>query len=151
MSVLTLDTPVINYIRAAIEQASYSTVVDSGHYPSIIRHMKDNGSNGYRDIEAESLRLVRSWSGLNDKSYAGRYREPYTDNMEEIQAQSPFKPIKPVQLLKYVQCLIYNIEPEHFTMTEQEAADYKLLKRLERDISQAIISQMPEYIKAEWC
>jgi hypothetical protein len=145
MSVLILDTPQINYIRAAIERCSYSSTVDIWHYSALIQHMKD------RDIEKESLRLAKSWAALNDKSYAYKYREPYTDNTQEITAAAPFKHITPHQLLKYVQCLLYNIEPEHFAMTEQESADYDLLKKLETGISYAIISQMPEYKAAAWC
>jgi hypothetical protein len=145
MSVLILDTPQINYIRAGIERAAYNTQVNEWYYYCIASHMRN------RDIETESLRLARSWAALNDKSYSYKYKETYTDNTDEIQAKGPFKPLNPVQLLKYVQCLIYNIEPEHFAMTEQEQADYDLLKKLELNICTAIIGNTQEYKDAQWC
>lgn len=144
MSVLVLDTPQINYIRVAVERAAYSVQVNDGHYYCIIAHMRN------KDIETEALRLARSWAGLNDKSYSYKYGEPYEDNTSEIKQQGPFKEITPVQFLKYVQCLIYNIEPEHFKMSPQEVEDYELLKKLELNICTAIIGNSEEYKKAEW-
>lgn len=144
MSVLILDTPQINYIRVAIERAAYNTEVNDSYYYVIVSHMRG------KDIETESLRLARSWAALNDKSYSYKYKEPYVDNTDEIEIEGPFKPITPVQLLKYVQCLIYNIEPEHFEMTAQEIEDYDLLKKLELNICTAIIANSEEYKTAGW-
>lgn len=148
MSVLTVDSSVINYIRAGIETASYRTEITDEYYYVIVEHMR--GKN-YAGITAECLRLARSWACMNDKCYAERYNEPFTDFSEEIQTGPPFKPVTPVQLFKYVQCVLYNIEEEYLNMTEQEVKDLELLRKLEVCILTAIVAYTKEYQDAKWC
>ena len=144
MSVLTLGPNALNYIAAGIEKAAYNTTVNEFYFDVIRSHFRD------KDTEVECLRLVRSWSDLNMKSYCLKYKD-------EFESLAPFinldtnKPLNAVQLLKYVECLSYNIEPEHWELSEQEKADLKILNKLQASISSAIIGSMKEYKTAEWC
>lgn len=145
MSVLTLSPETYNYIRQGIERAAYNSTVNEFYYYPIHVHFKD------KDIEKESKRLIASWADLNMKSYCLKYKDDDFVSLSDFMSNYPNKkPIKAIQLLKYVECLSYNIEPEHWELTAQEKQDLELLNKTKDAIAYAIIGSLPEYEKAAW-
>lgn len=144
MSVLTLSPDTYNYIRVGIERAAYNSQCDEFYYYSVKQQCEN------KDIQSECLRLVKSWADMNEKSYCLKYNEKFHSLSTFINPTFTKKPLTPVQLLKYVECLSYNIELEHWEQTEQETADYSLLKKLRTEIGAAIIGSLPEYKNAAW-
>lgn len=145
MSVQTLSPENLNYIKIGIERAAYNNQVNDFYYYPIHLHFKD------KDIEKESKRLISSWADLNMKSYCLKYKDDNFVNMADFMGHYPTKkPLKAIQLLKYVECLSYNIEPEHWELTEQEKQDLALLNKTKDAIAYAIVGSLPEYEKAAW-
>lgn len=60
------------------------------------------------------------------------------------------KPLTAIQLYKYIQAVVYNIEPEHWQLSDQEKQDLELLKKWETSLAYAIVMQTEEYKKAAW-
>lgn len=144
MSVQMLDLPVFNYIRAAIEKAAYNRTVDEFYFHSVSKHFRG------RDIETESERLVKSWCNLNELSYYKKYKEETRHFCEFIERTFTHKPMDIIQFIKYIQCLSYNIEPEHFTLTEQQTEDLNLLKKIQVEAMAAYIGSLEQYKNANW-
>lgn len=145
MSVQILDTPVFNYLRSGIEKAAYNTTVNEWYFQPISIHFKG------LDIEIETLRLVRSWAAMNELSYCGKYKEDYEGLDQFIQPTFTHKPLTPLQFIKYVQCLIYNIEKENIAVfTNQQSEDLNLLKEMETAAMTAYITSQEEYKNATW-
>lgn len=143
MSVMVLDSKVFNYIRAGIERAAYNTTVNEWYFYRL-HYMRD------KDIETETLRLVRSLADLNELSYCGKYKDEFERLSKFIKPTFTHKELEPLQFIKYVQCLIYNIEPEHFTLTPQQLEDYNLIKQIEIEALSAYVGQLEGYKKAAW-
>lgn len=147
MSVQMLDLPVFNYIRAAIEKAAYNRTVDQFYFYSVAVHFKE------KDIQKETERLIKSWCNLNELSYCKKYEkhgEQFENLANFIEITFTHKPLNIIQFIKYVQCLTYNIEPEHFTLTEQQNKDLQLLKKIEVEAMAAYINSLEEYKNANW-
>jgi len=143
MSVMVLGPKVFNYIRAGIERAAYNRTVDHWYFYSL-HYMRD------KDIQQESLRLVKSLADLNELSYCGKYNDKMSSLSEFIRPTFTHKELTPLQFIKYVQCLVYNIEMEYCKPTAQQWADYQLLKKIEIEAMSAYINQQDEYKKAAW-
>ena len=144
MSVQMLDLPVFNYIRAAIEKAAYNRTVDEFYFYSVSKHFRD------KDIETETQRLIKSWCNLNELSYCKKYKEESDHLCEFIENTFTHKPMDIIQFIKYIQCLSYNIEPEHFTLTEQQTEDLNLLKKIQVEAMAAYIGSLEQYKNASW-
>ena len=142
MSVLTLSPEVFYFIQQHIERAAYNKVVDQFYYQPIQSHFRD------KEVYDESYRLIRSWADLNYKSYAFKYKEPFVSIAPLIKYSNI--EYNAFQLLKFVDCLYYNIEPEHWELTDQEQTDLHLLKRTKNAIAYAIIDSLSEYKAAKW-
>ena len=140
MSVLVPDMKVFQYVHAGILKAAYNSTIDSFYSYSVVKHFK-----GCVDFEAEADRIIKSWMNLNEFSYNVRYKEESKTLLSEFFTSS-FVNLNPFQLLKYLECLNYNIEisPELFK------ADLQLLKAFTIEITSAIVSNMPEYKAAKW-
>jgi hypothetical protein len=142
MSVLVLDLPIFNYLIAGVEKAAYNRTVDEFYFYCIGSHFQ------HRDIETEALRLVKSWANMNEKSYCLKYKQDGNSLSEFIKPTFTHKPLEILQFIKYLQCLVYNIELTEFTPEEEN--DYKLLKRLLNDAMSAYIGSLEAYKQANW-
>ncbi len=135
MSVLVLDHKVFSYIHSGLIRTAYNRTADAMHGPTIYKHFEN------KELGKESKRLVKSWLFMNEVSYNKRYNtDGFTD---EVLTISPLS-VKPVQLLKYLEALSYNIE----VVTNQP--DFDLLEKWITDLRYAIISEMEEYKAAQW-
>lgn len=142
MSVLMVDLEVFNYVRSGIEKAAYNTTVNDFYFYSVQTYF-DN-----KDIQAEAIRLVKSWCKMNEQSYCIRYKET-NDNLHEfIKITFTHKPITSIQFIKYLQAILYNIEAE--AVKEEDKPDLILLERILSDAQAAYINNLEEYKKANW-
>lgn len=144
MSVLTIEPEVFNYVCAGLERAAYNTQVDEFYYSPVQYHFSKI------DIEKEAIRLVRSWADMNMKSFCYKYKEEFVSLSCFIKRTLTAKELTPVQLLKYVECISYNIEPEWWELSEVEKSDLELLHKIEISIVKAIVRNTESYKKAEW-
>jgi hypothetical protein len=156
MSVLIPDMGVFTYVKSGFVYAANNRSIDDKYSESISSHCRD------RFTEEEAVRWTKNLLLLNCKSYAARYREKLDDLRPFFKDHNV--PIKAVQLLKYLQCIQYNIELRtiengyseadeksvKFDVTEQDRKDVKLLDDFIRDIQYSIVSQMPEYANAKY-
>lgn len=150
MSVLVLDPKIISYIRKGLVFAAYNGTVDALHSYTIFAHFKD------KDVEVEADRIMSSLYLMNQRSYSARYREEDKDHDLWNFVRKTMGLPCPFQLLKYAQCLEYNIEIDTINskyenkVTDQELADYEMLKRWEYEIMSAIVNQHQKYKDAKW-
>lgn len=86
---------------------------------------------------------------MNHKSYAKRYDED--DDSEELPYVYEPNSIKinEFQLLKYLQCIEYQIEP--YKMNFNERRSLSLLQEWIKNLMSGIVYNIPEYREAEWC
>lgn len=137
MSVLIPDLNVFNYIQAGIERIAYNTTCNEFYCYSVVKHFENY------DISEEAERLVRCWIDQNEMSYNIRYNESSNKMLSEFyQPTATHKKLTAIQLLKYLECVSYNIEIESF--------EYTFLKTICTELTTAIVSNMPEYKVAEW-
>lgn len=157
MSVLVMNPKCFEYIRCGLILAAYRTTVDAFHSGAIYAHFKN------RDVETEATRLIKSWAALNDLSFCVAYNQK-GDSLCEFNGPRTYQ-IIPVQLLKYVECLLYNIELETIAskksyssgtvqnvpnVTNLMREDHALLKAWCGDIKDRIIGNLLEYELAHW-
>lgn len=148
MSVLIPNDEVFNYLYSGLERAAYKIECDEWYSNQIMRHFKD------KDIETEARRLVESWMQLNDWSYSIKYGQDVETKIK-LRRKTLHKPMEVHQLLKYAQCVSYNIEKETIEsagnkLTSQGKSDLWLLEQWILDIAMSIINQTPEYKTATW-
>lgn len=150
MSVQVPDLMVYEYVYNGLVRAANETVMNDFHSNVVYSHMKD------KIWDAECARLVRSWLKLNEDSFTAAYRDKTGgDTLRDYVTCSKIIKINAVQLVKYVECVSYNIEMHTImanlrAITQQEADDYQLLKDWRNSIYTAIISSMSEYKAAKW-
>lgn len=149
MSILIPSKNVFNYIHSGLERAAYRNECDEWYSQVIRSHFR------HKDIDKESRRLIESWQELNLLSYNIKYQQNTAETITKFRPTFTHKEMEVNQLLKYVQCVQYNIEPgtieDLMEMTSQQKDDLKLLQEWEIDIAGAIVNQLPEYKKATWC
>lgn len=158
MSVLILDPKCMEYIHAGFIMAAYRTQCDQYYSETIRSYCRD------KDIHEVAQIIVTGWAMLNELSYCVAYKEAGQSYHQFIRFTRHWD-VKPVQLMKYIECLLYNIDletikcKESFTQGEVKGAPevtpamremYALLKSWERDIKNAILHALPEYDGAHW-
>lgn len=145
MSVLIPDLEVYNYVNAGIEKMAFNHTVNEFYSYEISRHFKN-----CPDIEEEAKRLTLVWLSLNQNSYNKRYPA----EKDEINLCGMYyktftkKPLTACQLLKYLNCIEYNIEIK--PADEQTKKDLQLLTDVIDDLKGAIIGELPEFKAATW-
>lgn len=153
MSVQCPNPDLFEYVRNGIETAVYRSQCDEFYAENIRQHFKN------KDTETESLRLVRSWCDLNERSYCAAYshhKDTSYDNMKSwISKNGKNFELCPFQLLKFLFFISYNIKLDTITskggeVTKQELDDYSLLKKWQEQLMYAIISQDERYKYAGW-
>src|SRR5574338_315887 len=101
MSVLIPGKDVFNYVESGLRYAAYNRTCDSLYSPVVSEFFKECG-----DIETESLKVVTHWMKLNDLSYSIRYNQ---EPEEKYSLRNSSIKVEAFQLLKYLQCIEYNI------------------------------------------
>lgn len=156
MSVLIPDVDVFSYVRCGLTKTALNRVVDEFYSYSVQKHFRDKGTD---QIFNESIRLVKSWCRLNERSYVAAYRHhgESFDDLSEFITEKQYD-VEAVQLVKYLQCIDYNIEDDtiqedeakEYQLTEQDKADLKLLRAWIPEVNAAIVHQLPKYEEANW-
>lgn len=146
MSVMVLS---LNHFKEVYNKAckyQYSSVVDI-NYCGVLSNDNQN-----------SLKLwCKSLLELNYKSYCKRYEEEcdlsqldaYNENIDLWDWDKMGKACSTYQMLKYLECIHYNIELDK-TELDSSAAYKKLVKAI-NEIKYRIINNIPEYANAKWC
>ena len=145
MSVLIPDLKVYNYIANGLQDVAYT---NSGAYRSYSTHqylMKND-----IPVSQQADRIVRGWIELNEITYCNRYREPYTGLEKLFQGNLSHKPMNACQLLKYLECVDYNID-EDITTSDQQKEWLQLLKTWMLELAESIAHNTKEYKKASYC
>jgi hypothetical protein len=155
MSVLIPDFKVFDYLNAGLIYTAHNKTVNDLYCGKVSSHL------AHYDAFKESARLVRSWFSMNERSYNARYNE--TDSILKFYdvKQSGERP-NCIQLIKYCQCLLYNIEVQTIQrigeanenkslFTAQDRKDYDLLEMFYEELKSAFIGSLPEYDNAKWC
>lgn len=140
---MQITPDIFAYVRNSIEKTAYRTVCDDFYCGYFRKHFAD------KDTSRESMRLVKKWSLLNAKTYAGRYQEDEVNDLSEFIPQW-LRDTTAVQTFKFLQCIRYNIEREYLQLSAEDAADLKLLELYIDEMNSAIMGQLPEYKAAKW-
>lgn len=104
---------------------------------------------------------VKNWLWLNEMSWIRRYEDGKKPNLADFLTFRSKKHINAYQMLKYLECINYNIEIETiqtgktghedpFLIPDDKMESYKLLKKAIEEIQCVIISQLPEYKNSKW-
>ena len=113
------------------------------------------------DDEEKLKEHVKNWLYLNELSYNRRYKEESETFLKDFLTFRGAHAIDTYQMLKFLQCIQYNIELEtiksgfdgmqkKIILSENLMNSYNLLTFAVEEISQRIISEIPAYKKAEW-
>jgi hypothetical protein len=116
-----------------------------------------------RLTEKDIKNHVSNWLYLNELSYIRKYkfRKNEKPELKEFLTFRSNYDINPYQMLKYLECIFYNIEIDtiktghdgkqaEIVISSIMINSYNLLKRAIDEIRQAIIGELPEYKAAEW-
>lgn len=155
MSVLIPENIVFEYVENGFSYAANNTIIDDRYSETIRQHCKD------KDFYIEAKRWTKNILLLVYKSYAARYNEELGP-IEFYKTKIHF--VNGLQLLKYLECLCYQIEIytiEHgyneadpsfkkFVLSDQDKTDYKILCDFIADLRICIISQLTDYKNAKW-
>lgn len=157
MSVLVPDPQVYNYIHQGLILAAYRRTCDEHYSYTMHVHFKD------LEIHKEARRLVHSWMTLNERSYLLKYEKRDIEKSEDFRfVKWELVNVRPLQLLKYLKCVRYNIEIETIqhkgdlvnenlkAVSERALADMELLSAWTEELMMAIIDKIPEYDDAKW-
>lgn len=160
MSILIPDMKVFEYVDSGFIRVAFNDTIDSLYCESIREKTRPKGLD---QIFNESKRWTKNLFTLICKSYAARYREELEDLAPFFKRNNTHK-VEACQLLKYLQCIEYNIEIStiekgysealepniKFQLTDQDREDFRLLVAFINDLKGAIVSQLPEYKTANY-
>lgn len=155
MSVLVANKEVFEAVHKKIWTFQFNKVCDIDYCNTL--SLSDN----------ECERFIKELATLNELSYNARYRETDAPILAEfLDLNKGGEKISTLQLLKYLQCIDYNIEVSTIlngydssnAMTEDEKRKFKFeygntLELLERSINElqnSIISHLTDYKKLKW-
>lgn len=150
MSVLVLDIPVFESIYQKAWLYGFNKQVDVNYCHALSFDNED-------DLKDH----VKNWITLNELSFNRRYdekNEPFLVNFMKFRHGAK---ISTYQMLKYLQCLQYNIELDtirngktgfepKMIITSELMESYKLLERAILEIMQQCINEIPQYKNANW-
>ncbi|WP_025144893.1 hypothetical protein [Pedobacter jeongneungensis] len=141
MSIQIIEETIFLAVARKMFEASIALKVNENFYPCC------------RDMSNERIiDLVASWHKLNWDSYEDEYNESQqlSDRVELLIGITPPPPTA-VQFLKWLHCIRYNINHNCIPrQNSQSLRDILFLDRLIRDVSKAIIEQLPDYRDASW-
>lgn len=154
MSVLVPDLEVFEQIHTKAVAYTYRKTCDI-NYSYVFSHMDE------RDIES----FVRNIAHLNELSYNKRYA--HCDDVKQeitlpamLKLEFKGKAIDSVQMLKYLECVHYQIEMETIkkgyngtetNLVPKDLEDsYALLGKAIEDIKSAIVKEYSDYENKKW-
>lgn len=157
MSVLIPEMKVFEYVQNGFVYAANNRTCDDLFASCIFHACQEKGMD---QIFSEAKRWVKNLITLNCKSYAARYREKELCDLAPFYKERTHK-VEALQLLKYLQCIEYNIEMQtiekgygfdtiKFEVTDQDRKDFALLQRFIADLKDSIIQQLPQYQNAKY-
>ncbi|MCX2429876.1 hypothetical protein [Pedobacter sp. GR22-10] len=141
MSIQIIEKTVFLAVARKMFEASIAVKVNENFYPCC------------REMSSERIiDIVASWHTLNWDSFENEYSEgEQMPEREELLIGITPPPPTAVQFLKWLHCIRYNIN--HNCIPRQNTTDLQdilFLDRLIRDVSKAIIEQLPDYRAALW-
>ena len=145
MSVQTLGLEINNYVFNGLLKIAFNKTHDSFYSDKAYRHFE------MKDPSTESTRLIKSWMDLNESTYDTQYdEEPNPTPLSYFFEGTLFVVESAHQLVKYLQCIDYNIEAKILELTEQDKSDIQFLKDLIIDLLDSIVKNTPEWQNAKW-
>lgn len=114
-----------------------------------------------RQTENQLKKHVCNWLWLNEMSYIRRYQDGSKPDLGDFLTFKSNANINTYQMLKYLECIKYNIEIETiktgktgnetpFLIPDEKMESYNLLEKASEEIQCTIISQLPKYKSAKW-
>lgn len=153
MSVLIMHEKAYEYVLNGLITTAFRRTCDELYAYGISQHFKG------KDINAEATRLVTNWAKINELSFNARYNDTGLIHYRQINKSAIWK-VDCYQLLKYIDCINYNIEIDTIekspivkvgSVTWAEfKEDYELLKKWQYELTRAIVTKRTEYDNAEW-
>jgi len=144
MSVLVPEVEVFNNVYDKAVNYTFHKVCDI-NYCSTLGHM----------TEVQIKNTIKTLCDLNVESYEKAYKQ----NPGEVKFSDTIKfdrsgsIIDTYQMLKYLECIYYNIELDTIDreLNRMESDSMKTLRKSIDEIKSAIIGEIPEYKDAKWC
>lgn len=158
MSVQIPDFKIFQYVEMGFYVTVNNSVINDLYTHSTREHCRN------KLADKEATRWIKNLLLLNCKSYSARYREPLGDYHKlytSIFRVGKLITVEACPLLKYLECIEYNIEMStiengyftdsiKFELSEQDRKDFALLQAFRVDLTKAIVSQLPTYQNAKW-
>ena len=141
MSIEIIDNTVFLAVARKMFEASKAVTINEDYYPCCKKLTRQKACD-----------LAASWYNLNIDSYENAYggTEELPEWKELIFCPTPPTP-KAVQFYKWLQAIRYNINHKCIPSNNQQALwDIIALDRLIKEVSAAIIQQLPDYSVALW-
>jgi len=158
MSVLVLEPKKYTQIKNRMISFTFRNICDI-NYCGTVRDM----------TEKQIYETVKTWSILNELSYCDKYEGEKFTSLHLFIEESREKSCNIYQLLKWLQCIKYNIELDTIkdkkllkTLESKEIASYNneqmimiknplhTLDKMIDEISMNIIKEIEEYKNADW-
>ena len=128
-------------------------VVDITVYSSVYQKMLNTDVLGIdRDNVGELEDLIRTWCILNELSYVYAYKkkgETYESLVDFINLKK-WKEITPLQLIKYLHAIRYNINDREMEKTSHQADSIIELDRVISTLEYSYIANMDKYQPLKW-
>lgn len=122
----------------------YGQIYNRIYMTKVLRVCNIDYCQEIRDFNEVDLKaFIIELSNLNERSYNRKYKDKSKVMQSEFINFNSAKWIDVYQLLKYLNCINYNIEI-------QNKKAVKKLRAIIKDIQHTIISFLPEYDKAKW-
>lgn len=150
MSVLVLDIEVYEAVFEKARKYAFNKTCDINYCHTLSF-----------DNEEQLKEHIKNWMWLNEMSYIRKYKVDDKPTLAEFFDFRKTYNIDTYQMLKYLQCMMYNIEidtiktgktgrEDPFLIPQDKMDSYRLLQKAITEISQTIISQIPKYKNAKW-
>ncbi len=140
MSVLKLDVDVCEAVYNKAVSYTFRNQVDINYCSTLGRFTKT-------DLQE----IIKSWFILNELSYNGKYKDISPSIVDLITFRTAHS-INTYQMLKYMECIRYNIEPNTIkrNLNTFEEQSLKVLNDAIDEIKSIIINELEEYKKSRW-
>lgn len=150
MSVLIPELKVFEAIHGKIEGYKFHKVCDINYCSSL--KLEEN----------EAKEFIKNILTLNELSYIKRYREDTAPHLKDfLTFKYKGETISTLQLLKYLECIYYNIEiytiKNGYEGNEQNEIkpdlmrSYEVLKKSISELKSTVISELTNYRELKYC
>jgi hypothetical protein len=142
MSVLVTDLEVFNCIYDKAFSYTFRKTVDI-NFCNVFHKM----------TEKQIKNLVKNWLILNELTHVKEYKENVNPYLHELLVfDRSISTINTYQMLKYLECVCYNIDIENIKdlIDYEKKESFETLKKAIEQISISIIKEIPEYQNAKY-